>query len=167
MIFRPALPCVLALLVAGCTVDEASRPGPRVEPPQAAATPSGVAASPRTREVWISEVDDICSYGRAMYPSVSLGMGADVDAVEYGMNAFFTSLTALEPPAEPAVRAAGNRLVETAGEVAAQWKALATAPSVTSAQRRAGVARARAVLLQAADLGATTCRRLAPRAGPR
>lgn len=158
---RVWLVMLLATTLTGCT--QASTPDP---PVPSRTTEEAAAASPsplvRLRADWVREVNDGCLIGLKMYPSLALGVDADVDTVDLGVNKFAASLSQVRPADDPAAREEAQALITKAGPLKIEWKALARATSVSSAQRQKAVQHARTFILAVAAIGAPACGDLAP-----
>lgn len=112
----------------------------------------------------MKEVDEGCRVGLAMYPSLALGVDADIDTVELGVRQFHESLSRVPPADDRAAREEARVLIAQTQQLRTEWNVLATATSVPRAQRQAAVENARTVILAVAAIGASACGDLAPSA---
>jgi hypothetical protein len=110
----------------------------------------------------VAEVDKGCRVGLGMYPSLALGVDADIDTVELGVSKFHESLSRVPPADDPAAREEARALIAQTRQLRTEWNALASATTVPRARRQAAVENARTVILAVAAIGASTCEELAP-----
>ncbi len=110
----------------------------------------------------MNEVDRGCRVGLEMYPSLALGVDADIDTMALGVSQFHESLSRVPPADDLAAREEARGLSAQTRQLRTDWTALATATSVPQARRQAAVEDARTVILAVAAIGASACADLAP-----